>query len=96
MTTALVWLVAIAVIGLAALPLTLAFLPRFANRGDGVATTLGIVLLPWLNRLLGVSLGAASRRCARDPTHRAPVRGRVQSMRVRTAMPRAQGPWRGA
>jgi len=94
MTTALVWLVAIELIGLAALPLTLAFLPRLADRGYGVAKTRGIVLLTWLNWLLGVSLGAASRRCAMDPTHRAPVPGLVQSMLVRTAMPRAEGQWR--
>jgi hypothetical protein len=91
MTTALVWVVASAVIGLAALPRTLAFLPRRADRSDGVATTLGIVVLTWLTWLLGVSLGAASRRCARDPTHRAPVPGRVQSRLVRTALPRAEG-----
>ena len=96
MTTALVWLVAIEVIGLAALPLTLAFLPRRAERGDGVAKTLSIVLLTWLNWLLGISLGAASRRCAMDPTHRAPVPGRVQSRLVRTALPRAEGQGRGA
>jgi len=83
--------VAIKVIGLAALPLTLAYLPRRADRGYGVAKTLGIVLLTWLNGLLGVSLGAASRRCAVDPPHRAPVPALVQSMLVRTAMPRAEG-----
>src|SRR5437868_8280130 len=56
----LLWLVAVELLGLAALPLTMAFFPRLADRGYACSKTLGILIITWLNWLLGISLGAAN------------------------------------
>jgi YYY domain-containing protein len=56
----LLWLVAVELLGLAALPLTMAFFPRLADRGYALSKTLGILVITWLNWLLGISLGAAN------------------------------------
>jgi len=56
----LLWLVAVELLGLAALPLTMAFFPRLADRGYALGKTLGILVITWLNWLLGISLGAAN------------------------------------
>src|SRR5437763_4489256 len=56
----LLWLVAAELLGLAALPLTMAFFPRLADRGYALSKTLGILVITWLNWLLGISLGAAN------------------------------------
>src|SRR5919204_4727694 len=56
----LLWLVAVELLGLAALPLTIAFFPRLADRGYALSKTLGILVITWLNWLLGTSLGAAN------------------------------------
>jgi YYY domain-containing protein len=56
----LLWLVAVELLGLAALPLTLAFFPRLADRGYALSKTLGILVITWLNWLLGITLGAAN------------------------------------
>jgi YYY domain-containing protein len=53
----LLWLVAVELLGLAALPLALATLPRLADRGYGLAKVLGLLLLTYLNYLLGSVLG---------------------------------------
>src|ERR687886_2239873 len=56
----LLWLVAVELLGLAALPLTMAFFPRLADRGYALSKTLGILVITWLNWLLALSLGAAN------------------------------------
>jgi YYY domain-containing protein len=56
----LLWLVAVELLGLAALPLTMAFFPRLADRGYALSKTLGILVITWLNWLLGLSLEAAN------------------------------------
>src|SRR5437588_10037923 len=56
----LLWLLSVELLGLAALPLTMAFFPRLADRGYALSKTLGILVITWLNWLLGISLGAAN------------------------------------
>ncbi|HKO25148.1 MAG TPA: DUF2298 domain-containing protein, partial [Chloroflexota bacterium] len=60
MLSFLLWLVAVELLGLAALPLTLVFFPRLADRGYALSKSLGILVITWLNWLLGISLGAAN------------------------------------
>lgn len=51
------WLVVVEALGLAALPLTMALLPRLADRGYGLAKLVGILLVTYLNYLLGSIAG---------------------------------------
>ena len=60
MTQFLLWFVAVELLGLAALPLTLTAFPRLTDRGYGLAKIVGILVLTWLNWLLGLTLGAAN------------------------------------
>ncbi len=53
----LVWLIVVELLGLAALPLTLAALPRLADRGYGLAKLVGILLITYLNYLAGSLFG---------------------------------------
>ncbi len=57
MAAFLVWLVVVELLGLAALPLTLAALPRLADRGYGLAKLVGILLITYLNYLAGSLFG---------------------------------------
>ncbi len=57
MAAFLVWLVVVELLGLAALPLTLAALPRLADRGYGMAKLVGILLITYLNYLAGSLFG---------------------------------------
>ena len=60
MISFLLWLVAVELLGLAALPLALALLPRLPDRGYGLAKVLGILLVTYLNYLLGSTIGAGN------------------------------------
>jgi len=53
----LFWLVVVELLGLAALPLTLAVLPRLADRGYGLVKLVGILAVTYLNYLLGSLAG---------------------------------------
>ena len=57
MISFLLWLVAVELLGLAALPVAMATLPRLADRGYGLAKVLGLLLVTYLNYLLGSALG---------------------------------------
>ncbi len=57
MVSFLIWLVVAELLGLAALPLTLAALPRLADRGYGLAKVVGILVVTYLNYLLGSLFG---------------------------------------
>lgn len=53
----LLWVVAVELLGLAAMPLAVALLPRLADRGYGLAKVLGVLLVTYVNYLLGSVLG---------------------------------------
>ncbi len=53
MTEFVLWYVAVELLGLAALPLAMAALPRLADRGYGLAKILGVLLVTFCNYLLG-------------------------------------------
>src|SRR5437660_1571302 len=53
----MLWLVAVELLGLAALPLAMATLPRLADRGYGLSKVLGLLLVTYVNYLLGSALG---------------------------------------
>jgi len=53
MTEFVLWYIAIELLGLAALPLAMAALPRLADRGYGLAKVLGVLLITFCNYLLG-------------------------------------------
>jgi len=57
MAAFIIWLVAAELLGLAALPLTLAALPRLADRGYGLAKLVGILLVTYLNYVAGSLIG---------------------------------------
>ena len=56
----LTWLIAVELIGLAALPLTLAVFPHLADRGYAFAKVVGLLTICWANWLLGVVVGTAN------------------------------------
>src|SRR5579883_3019009 len=60
MISFLLWLIAVELLGLAALPLALALLPRLPDRGYGLAKVLGVLLVTHLNYLLGSTIGAGN------------------------------------
>ncbi len=53
MTEFVLWYIAVELLGLAALPLAMAALPRLADRGYGLAKILGVLLVTFCNYLLG-------------------------------------------
>jgi len=53
MTEFVLWYIAVELLGLAALPLAMAALPRLADRGYGLAKVLGVLLVTFCNYLLG-------------------------------------------
>ncbi len=53
MTEFVLWYIAVELLGLAALPLAMAALPRLADRGYGLAKVLGVLLITFCNYLLG-------------------------------------------
>src|SRR5579885_3514309 len=53
----LLWLVVVEILGLVALPLAMATLPNLSDRGYGLAKILGILLVTFINYLLGSTLG---------------------------------------
>ena len=57
MAAFLVWLVVVELLGLAALPLTLAALPRLADRGYGLVRLVGILVVTYLNYVAGSLFG---------------------------------------
>jgi len=53
MTEFVLWYIAVELLGLAALPLAMAALPRLADRGYGLSKILGVLLVTFCNYLLG-------------------------------------------
>jgi len=54
------WLVVVEVLGLAALPLTVALFPSLMDRGYGLTKVVGLLIITWANWVLGVGLGGAN------------------------------------
>ncbi len=54
------WLVVVEILGLAALPLTVALFPSLMDRGYGLTKVVGLLTITWANWVLGVGLGGAN------------------------------------